>query len=86
MGFPVFVAPCNIGSLLGVPLGNNMKLYTRVTSQEIWTGYWNAVFSILGNYGEFGDCGFELACQLGEAKLAFRKQQRGVWSEWVVII
>ena len=66
-------------------LGGNMKLYTRVTSQEIWTGYWNVVFSILGNYGEFGECGFELACQLGDAELAFRKRQNGGWTKWMII-
>ena len=73
--------------VLGVILGNNMKLYTRVASQEVWAGYWNVVFSILGNFSEFGDCGFELACQLGGgAHLAFRGKNYGTWTEWAIII
>lgn len=62
-----------------------MRLYTRVGPEEVWPGYWNVVFSVLGNYGEFGDCGFEIACQLGDTHLAFRRKRNGTWSDWLSI-
>ena len=59
-----------------------MKIYTRIEPEAIWSGYWDVVISIRGNFSSFGDVGMELAVKIGSIGFAYRSQSNGTWSDW----
>lgn len=68
--------------ILGVLNSNGMKIYTRLTSQEVWSGYWNIIFTVKGLHANFGEVGAEIAILCGSFGLAFRSKFGGEWSVW----